>query len=90
MQKSPGKKYFKFWEIQNKQISDKKTYYFNTIVLPFAVTNLFFLYFPKYNVFFNGNFLQTHILYIFIYIFNTIIFRDTEVYLRPYVKDTFW
>jgi hypothetical protein len=47
MQKSSSRKYFKFGEIQNKQICDKKLYYFNTIVLPFTATKLSFFIFSK-------------------------------------------
>jgi hypothetical protein len=79
MQKSPVKKYFIFLEIPKRQISDKKIYYCTIILLLFALRNLSFLYFPKYNVFCNGTFLHTLLLYIFIYIFNLIIFRDLKM-----------
>jgi hypothetical protein len=43
------------------------------------VRNLSFLYFPKYNIFFNGTFLHTLLLYVSIYIFNVIIFRNIKI-----------
>jgi hypothetical protein len=42
-QKSPVKKYFIFYEIQKRQISDKKIYYFTTIYYQKFV----FFIFPK-------------------------------------------
>jgi hypothetical protein len=80
MQKSPVKKYFIFLEIQKRQISDKKIHYCSIILLLFALRNLSFLYFPKYNIFFNKTFLHTLFLYISIYIFNLIIFYDIKVW----------
>jgi hypothetical protein len=40
---------------------------------------LFFLYFLKYKVFFNGTFLGMLLLHISFYIFKVIIFRTIEV-----------
>jgi hypothetical protein len=41
--------------------------------------NLYFLYFLKYKVFFNGTFLCTLLMSKSIYIFNHIIFEDKKV-----------
>jgi hypothetical protein len=50
------------------------------ILLLFTIRNLSFLYFPKYNVFFNGTFFYMHPSrkYLPIY-FNAIIFEDIKV-----------
>jgi hypothetical protein len=59
----------------------KKIYYCTIILLLFTLRNLSFLHFPKYNIFFNETFLHTLLLYICIYIFNHIIFKDIK-YIR--------
>jgi hypothetical protein len=60
----------------------KKTNFWQKIffLLLFTIRNLSILYLLKYNVFFNGTFSHTLLLYIFIYIYNTIIFRDIKVW----------
>jgi hypothetical protein len=78
-QKGPVKKYFILLEIQKRQISDKKIYCCTIILLLFALKNLSFLYFPKYNVFFNGTFLHILLSYISFYIFNLVIFGDIKI-----------
>jgi hypothetical protein len=69
-QKSPVKKYLYFWKYKKEKFLIK----IYTILLLFALGNLSFLYFPKYNVFYNVTFVHTLLLYISIYIFNLIIF----------------
>jgi hypothetical protein len=66
-------------EYTKKSNSDKKIYYFTTTLLLFAIRYLSFLYFSKYNIFFDGTFSHTLLLFISIYIFNAIIFENIEV-----------
>jgi hypothetical protein len=68
-QKSSVKKYFIFFEIQRRQIFDKKIDYCTIILLLFALRNLSFLYFPKYNIFLMRLFFAyTPPVYIYLYI----------------------
>jgi hypothetical protein len=49
-------------------------------ILLFTIRNLSFLYLPKYKIFFNGTFLHTLLLYIFIYVFNANFFEDIDMW----------
>jgi hypothetical protein len=55
-------------------------YYLTTILILFTIRNLSFLYLSKYNIFFNGTFLYTLLLYTSIYVFNAQFFEDTELW----------
>jgi hypothetical protein len=86
MQKSLVKKYFIFFEIQNREISNKNMYGCTTMLPLFTIRNLSFLYFPKYNIFLAQTFLHILLVYISIYIFNAIILRDLNIFKILKVK----
>jgi hypothetical protein len=75
-QKSHVKKYFILYEIQKRQISNKKIYYFTTILLLFTIRNLSFYIPQNITYFLMGLFSSCKYLRIY---FNAIIFEDIEV-----------